>query len=369
MSFGLIKRFKEMKKTPESGVKKTFAQHVIIGHDLGAILKLVELRKEHSAENVRLISNKPLSQKTILEDYHNSVSMIRSQGAVEAIYKKFFNAKILPQSSGPVFYKDGKFHEFSGRAKPMELLKNEFFFSTKGYEYSVESFFEAADWENLDELLKTSQDMKIFESIVKSEPLDLVEKEEWLITFKDFSELAAEKLYISVAPHKFLNIISNKNDLDSSLIDFCSATESIAAMNVSFELSKDFAQASQTLFVPQSMTHEWGHFLVEFGEFKNTSKSATCNVLFLINEDEPQAEDLGGKIKLMKRVLERVFPEFEKNIKSETIRFDEDMFIEGVRDTALLEVMSKYPTLEFLGQSKLVDPELSGEQYLTRTLI
>ncbi len=363
MSFGLIKRFKDLKKNPEGGVKKTFAKHVIIGHDLGAIIKLIELRKENSAEQVRLISNKPLSQKSIYEDYQNTVSLIRSSAGVEAIYKKLFNAKILPQSNDPVFYKDGKFHDFNGRAKPMELLGNEMFFTTKGYEYFIESFFDSADWEKLDELLKTSQDMKIFESIEKSDPQDLVEKEEWSLTFKDFTELGAENLYISVAPHKFLKLITNKNDLDSSLIDFCSATESISAMNVSFELTKDFGLNSQTLFVPQSMTHEWGHFIVEFKD------SHLCNVLFLINEEEPQAEDLGAKIKLMKRVLERVFPDFEKSIKAETIRFDSDMFIQGVRDEALLEVIQKYPTLEFLGQSKLVDPDLSGEQYLTRTLI
>ncbi|HLW56963.1 MAG TPA: hypothetical protein VKY27_06230, partial [Bacteriovoracaceae bacterium] len=64
MSFGLIKRFKDLRKTPEDGVKKTFSRHVIIGHDLGAILKLVELRKDNPAEHVRLISNKPLSQKS-----------------------------------------------------------------------------------------------------------------------------------------------------------------------------------------------------------------------------------------------------------------------------------------------------------------
>ena len=369
MSFGLIKRFKDMKKIPDGGVKKTFAKHVIIGHDLGAILKLIELRKDNPAEHVRLISNKPLSQKSILEDYQKSVSLIRSPSAVEAIYKKFFNAQILPQTTEPVFYKDGKFHDFSGRAKPMELVRNELFFSSKGYDFQVESFFEASDWENLDELLKTSQDMKIFESIVKTDPADLVDKEEWSLTFKDFTELGTENLYVSFAPHKFLNLITNKNDLDSSLIDFCSATESLSAMNVSFELAKDFGHTSQTLFVPQSMTHEWGHFIIEFGEFKNTHKTATCNVLFLVNEEEPQAEDLGGKIKLMKRVLERVFTDFEKSIKSETIRFDEDMFIEGVKDQALRDVLAKYPTLQFLGQSKLVDPELSGEQYLTRTLI
>jgi len=362
MSFGLIKRFKDLRKTPEDGVKKTFSRHVIIGHDLGAILKLVELRKDNPAKHVRLISNKPLSQKSIWEDYQNSVSLIRSETGVEAIYKKFYNAKILPQTNTPVFYKDGKFHDFNGRAKSMELLKNEMFFTNKGYEYFVESFFSPEDWEGLDELLKTSHDMKIFESITKTEPSDLVEKEEWSLTFKDFTELGAENLYVSISPNKFLNLISNKNDLEAELIDFCSSTESIAALNVSFELSKDFGQPSQTLLLPQSMTHEWGHFIVEFHEKR-------CNVLFLIHDEEPQAEDLGSKIKLLKRVMERVFPEFEKSIKGETIRFDSEMFIQGVRNERLLEVIKKYPSLEFLGQSKLVDVSLSSEQYLTRTLI
>ena len=370
MSFGLIKRFKDLKKTPESGVKKTFSQHVIIGGDLGAILKLVELRKNHSAEQVRLISNKPLSRKNLEEEFRQSISLIRSLGSVEALYRKHFNAKLLPFKGESVFYKDGKFHDFNGRAKSMELQGNELFFTSKGYDYEIESFFQSEDWEKLDELIQSSQEMKIFESITKAgAPTDLVEKEEWILTFKDFSEISCENLYVSMAPHKFLNLIGNKNDLDASLIDFCSSTDSLAAMNVSFELSKDFSMASQTIFVPQSMTHEWGHFLVEFKDFVHSTKSATCNVLFLVKEEEPQAEDLGAKIKLMKRVLDRVFPDFEKSIKSEAIRFDDDMFIQGARIESLLEVMSKFPTLEFLGQSKLVEESLINEQYLTRTLL
>ena len=370
MSFGLIKRFKDLKKTPESGVKKTFSQHVIVGSGVGALLKLVELRKNHSAEQVRLISNKPLSRKNLEEEFRQSVSLIRSLTSVEGLYRKHYNAKLLPFKNDSVFYKDGKFHDFNGRAKSMELQGNELFFTHKGYEYEIESFFDAVDWENLDELIRTSQERKIFESITKLEaPTDLVDKEEWNLSFKDFSEIGCEFLHVEMAPHKFLNLISNKNDLDASLIDFCSSTESLSAMNVSFELNKDFGMASQTIFVPQSMTHEWGHFIVEFRDFQNTSKTATCNVMFLVNEEEPQAEDLGAKIKLMKRVLDRVFPDFEKSIKSEAIRFDDDMFINGAKNESLLEVVTRYPTLEFIGQSKLVEETMSDEKYLTRTLL
>lgn len=184
MSFGLLKHFKDLKKGGQETTQTSHVKHLILGHDLGAILKLVELKKKFPEDKIKLVSVRPINKQNLIETYDYNVNMLRSAEAVEGIYKKFFNAKIYPQKSDASFYKDGKFHDFGGRAKSMDILPGEEFFTSKGYKIDISSLFAAEDWENLDTILKECQDIRIFESIEKTEPSDLVDKAEWLLMFK-----------------------------------------------------------------------------------------------------------------------------------------------------------------------------------------
>lgn len=369
MAFGLLKHFKDIRRDNQSVTLIRHTKHVIVGHDLGAVMKLVELRKAFPDESVKIVSDRPLNRQILLENYQFGVSTLRSPEAVEAIYRKHFNARILPESRDPSFYKDGKFHEFGSRAKPMELLAGENFFANKGYRAEVASFFDAESWENLDAMINEALDFRIFESIEKTEPTDLVDKQEWTLSFKDFTKLTCENLYVSVSPKKFLNFLGNKDAMTAELIDVCSAATTKGAISVTWILGKDYGQSGQTLFIPQSMTHEWGHFIVEFEQFDHKTNQGLCHVLFLVHEEEPQSEDLAAKIKLMKRVLDRVFTDVEKNIKKEFIRFDEEMFVSDIKDQTAEQIAFDYPTLKFTGQSSPMTSAHAQEKFLARTLL
>lgn len=369
MSFGLLKHFKDLKKNSHETVKTAHAQHIILGHDLGAVLKLVEIKKSFPGESIKLVSIRPITRNSLVETYDYNVNLIRSAEAVEGIYKSYFNAKIQPQSGDPIFYKDGKFHDFGGRAKSMEVLEGENFFTTPGFKLDVSSLFSEEDWENLDTILKEHQEIRIFESIEKTKPEDLVDKAEWTLNFKDFSRLTCENLYLSISPKKFLSLLHKKDDLTPELIDLCSSVKSQAAISVSWILSKEYQTEERTLFIPQSMTHEWGHFIVEFEAFDHKSGTQTCHVLFLIHEEEPQTEDLGSKIKLMKRVLDRVFNDIEKHITKEYIFFDEEMFVSNIKEEALEQVGFDYPSLKLIGQVSPVPSQFNGIQFLSRVLL
>jgi hypothetical protein len=78
MSFGLLKHFKDQKKHSAEIKQIPHAKHVIIGHDLSAVLKLLELKKQHPDESVRMISNRPLDKKALQENYEYGVSQLRS---------------------------------------------------------------------------------------------------------------------------------------------------------------------------------------------------------------------------------------------------------------------------------------------------
>lgn len=369
MGFGLLKHFKDKKSDSAQTSTSKHYRHVIIGQDLGAVLKLVELRKNAPDESVRLISTRPLNRQLLLENYEYGVSSLRSSLAVENIFRKYHDAKMFPQKNEAQFYKDGKFHEFGGRAKSMELLPGEEFFSQKGYRIELASFFSPEDWENLDQILNEHSEIRIFESIEKTTPQDLVDKKEWELNFKDFSVISCENLYVSMSPKKFLNLFTNKDVLSAEFIDVCTAVEVQSAMSVTLKLNKEIYSEDRTLFIPQSMTHEWGHFIVEFDSYNHQKKEQLCHILFLIHEEEPQTEDLGSKIKLMKRVMERVFSDLEKHIVKEYIRFDEEMFISHVKDSALEQLSFDYPALRFLGQASAVTSELTQEKFLSRVLL
>lgn len=369
MSFGLLKHFKDSKSGTADKVSSKHYRHVIIGQDLGAVLKLVELRKSFPDESVRLITSRPFNRQNLVENYEFGVSHLRSPAAVESIYRKFHDAKILPLSKDSSFYKDGKFHDFGGRAKSMDLQAGEDFFINKGYKLELSSLFSVEDWENLDQILKDHSEIRMFESIEKTTPDELVDKKEWRLSFKDFSTLTAENLYVSLSPKKFLNFLQNKEQFTPELIDVCSSVKIQAAISVTWKLNKEVYPEEKTLFIPQSMTHEWGHFLVEFESYNFQKKEQLCHVLFLIHEEEPQSEDLAAKIKLMKRVLDRVFPDIEKHITKEYIRFDEEMFISDIKDSAIEQMGFDYPTLRFVGQMSPMTADLSQEKFLSRVLL
>lgn len=369
MSFGLLKHFKDSKSGTSDKVSSKHYRHIIIGQDLGAVLKLVELRKSFPDESVRLITSRPINRQNLVENYEFGVSHLRSASAVESIYRKFHDAKILPQQKEATFYKDGKFHDFGGRAKSMDLQAGEEFFTTKGYKLELASLFTPEDWENLDQTLKDHSEIRMFEAIEKMNPDELVDKKEWHLSFKDFSVLTSEFLYVSMSPKRFLNLLQNKQQLTPELIDVCSSVTVQAAISVTWKLNKEVYPEEKTLFIPQSMTHEWGHFLVEFDSYNYQNKEQLCHVLFLIHEEEPQSEDLAGKIKLMKRVLDRVFPDIEKHISKEYIRFDEEMFISDVKDSAIEQLGFDFPTLRFLGQAAPMSANHTQEKFLSRVLL
>lgn len=369
MAFGLLKHFKEAKKSTINLDRETHYKHIIIGHDLGAVLKLMELKKTHPDESIRLISSRMVTRLSLQENYEFGVSQLRSADAVQNIYKKFFNLKLDSQKEDAAFYKDGKFHDFGGRAKSMNMLTGEEFFVQKGYRIHLSGLFSQEDWENLDTILGEFLEIRHFDSIEKTTPEDLVQKAEWKLHFKDFATTTCECLYVSESPKKFLNYLNHKEQLTPELIDVCSSINIQSGISVTWILNKELYQSERTLFIPQSMTHEWGHFILEFEAFDYEKKQQVCHALFLIHEDEPQTEDLASKIKLMKRVIDRVFPHFDEVIMKEYIRFDHEMLISDIKDNLSQELTFDYPTLKFIGQTSAMISDFSKEKFMARTLL
>jgi hypothetical protein len=91
--------------------------------------------------------------------------------------------------------------------------------------------------------------------------------------------------------------------------------------------------------------------------------------MFILENEEIQTEDIAIKIKLMKRVMDRVFPKIEDSIKEEFIRLDSQMFVLPGSKSSLEQILFDYPHLKFIGQSSVLPDEWSEEKYFARSLL
>ena len=364
MSFG-IKSFKKNKQDLIAGDKRHIS-HVILGQDIAAVLKLVQLKAEHGPENLRLITPRFLTREVLADQYRCSPSTLRSNPHTLQVLEKFPHARSLRFESESLFYKDGSWHKFNSRAKPMELKSFEESFQPPRQEISLESLFSPEDWDQLDETLKAYQSVRVLEKLEKQVPTDLANVDEWWMLFHDLGEVTATHLYTSLSARELLKRSGQGQTLPTEMSAWLSSVEKKAAIAIRFECNKQLHEETQTLFVPQSMTHEWGHFIVDVHPFDAQTKSHPLTALILLHDEEPTSEIMADKIKLLKRVFERVFPRFQESILSEYIFVTEDFF-EVLSDAKLAEELTvAVPRLTVLGQYSTQNLE---HKFLSRALL
>ncbi|MCE3014016.1 MAG: hypothetical protein LW878_13225 [Proteobacteria bacterium] len=364
MSFG-IKSFKKNKQDLAAGEKRHIT-HVILGQDISAVLKLVSLKSQHAPENLRLITPRFLTREVLIDQFRCSPSTLRSNEHTLQVLEKYPFAKSLRYETESLFYKDGSWHKFNSRAKPMELKSFEETFRPARQELTLESLFSPEDWEQLDETLKTYQSVRVLEKLEKQVPTDLAQVDEWWMLFHDLGEVTATHLYTSLSARELLKRSGQGQSLPTEMSAWLSSVEKKAAIAIRFDCSKQLHEETQTLFIPQSMTHEWGHFIVDVHPYDAQTKSHPLMALILLHDEEPTSEIMADKIKLLKRVFERVFPRFQETIQSEYIFVSEDFF-EVINNEKLAEELNVgVPSLTLLGQ---YSTENLTHNFLSRALL
>src|SRR3989338_4148634 len=194
----------------------------------------------------------------------------------------------------------------------------------------------------MNDVLLGNNQAKMIEKIELASPTDLVEKTNFKITFADNNEFHSEHFYWSDSPKKFLSKLLSSNKLPDSIGAFASTYKEFAGIVVSFEMDKEIYPENCTMFLPQSVTHEEGHYI---GELQG--KSATF-VILLQDDQESSEEDLAKKIRHMKRVIERVLPDFSKVRYTERIRFESNFL---TQNTSTHKLNCQELPLEFFGKA------------------
>lgn len=361
-----IRALKKKSADAEDATKRVFVKHLVYGENYEAVLTFVKLNEAHPGE-VKLLTKNPFYSEEIWQQLNCTLNAIRSETVAQELLGLNPRLEVFKSEDEVRFYKDTKFQKFGGRAKPHEITQAEKFFTKPYYQFQMKALFEGIDLDNLDTILKEHELNKIIEKIEVREPSDLVEKVNFSLHSGENEIFDCENLYYCESPKNFFKSISNKNELDDVIGEYTASLSNHGAITVHFNCNKLIYDFKGTMLVPQSMTHEWGSFVIDFGAFDPVKSQQEIKVLSFLGEDDLQEEDLVKKIKLLKRVIERVFPEFSSAEYVQSIRYSSEYSIEGVRDE-YFEKLAGLP-VKFIGPGAPIHSEAGEEfKYLPRTL-
>lgn len=326
-----IRAFKKHSLEQSKELKTIYTPHLVLGENAWAVLSYLKLRKIHGADKVKFICANHYDKQSILNEWKCRVNKLRDEQTATILRDTTARLEVFPNEENVLFYKDSKLHDFGGRAKPLTLLEDEEFYSQKSFEFNLENLFNDEDWNNLDEML-SEQENKIVSKINITSPSDLVEKTNFILTTGESEEFHCEKLYYTHAPKSFYKLVSNKSELNDDVAAYCTGLQERAALSIHFSVDREVYPKKQTVMLPQSQTHEWGHFVLDFNAYDPTLKKQDFTSMMFIQLDEVNEEELAKKVRLLKRTIERTFPEFAKARITEHIHFDSEYLIKSSDD-------------------------------------
>ena len=342
MSFGEILK---LKKEQTEDNKTLYKKHIVVGDDFFTLALYKTLVDKHGKDNVSLLIEHEFSERDLLP---MGPSMIRGQKNIDAFKAAFPEIQLKETQLTSTFFKEQKFREFGGRAKPEKLLWSEEFFVEPRVELNLREAFPALfEGEFLTQVNECRLDM-VLTGVTTQEATDLVEPAYFSLHCANGMNLECEHLYWGRGPRKFLDLYSDKNSLSDDFIQFCEETHTPAALYVDLEFQKPLTERLETIFIPHSYTHEWGHFVGEFSEIEKGAGSQNASFVTYIDKDHTSEEDLSKKIRLLKRHLEKIFPEFSKISYSEYIKLSESSPCLKIDDPLFLKVRNEIKNLKMV---------------------
>jgi len=358
--FGL-RAFKKLKEESRKEEKRQYIPYIVCGDSVYAVLTYLKLRKEHGEEKVKLICQNPLDKQDVINHWKCSLHTVRSEVVSSALRDANARLEIIPGPQKVLFYKDAKFHEIDGRAKPHEFMEDEEYFKDSYFLMSPENLFETEEWNELDEILRRGQINKIIGQIEKTEPKDLVETTHFSLTTGEHEKFECEKLYWCESPKAFYKTLINRDQVSDAVTGYCAGLEERVGLTVHFEVEGQIHEEAGTVLLPQSATHEWGYFILDFDAFDPEKKKQIFRSMMFINLDEVNEEELAKKIRLMKRVIGRVFPEFDKVKYTEHYHYDESLLIKNLKDEEYFKDNKEEEFLKFVGNGAPLKNEHASE--------
>lgn len=292
--------FNHLKKIERVNRTRSYSRVVLVGLSWESLELVNFFSRKFGPRQVIMIDHKEWS-----EDHLFYPGPCVDRGEVSGqLLRRFIPDITLHQGQGPLFYKDRKFHSFGGRARPYHLLEGEAHYRQFPNFFDPKSFLDGNITGKLALAQKSFLNIAI-KKITLREPCDLIEPAHFTIALPDHRDIECQYLFYGRSPREFLGLVEDRKQLHKAFIKFSSCFEQSYSLVATFCLKGKAIPAPQTFLIPQSQTHDRGHFILEASESGQMLK-AHCRM------SEVGEEEVSKKLRLLKRTLRRLFPEFRK---------------------------------------------------------
>jgi len=317
--------------------------HLIVGSDINAVILLNDLINREGSEKVRILSETTIDLASI---FGSGPSLIRGEDNFEFLnnFARFkLENKVLETAQ---FYKDQKFRSFGGKANSISLQPGEEFFTYPAFKFCSQSVYQ----ENFKLNLERPEDYHLHYHIQKLEQRD-ADLGGWKVECSDGSQISCEHLYFSRPLWKLTELLSGKEKISEKIMEFCQKSRGQYGLMVQFKVNQNICSESHTFFIPQSLTYDWGHFIGSFNEYCKETNIQNFSFFCHLNEDETSAEMITRKIKLMKRVLKRVFENLNSASMEEKYLIIDQVPVQDFDDSVYESFQKELPQLFVVGMN------------------
>lgn len=308
-------------------------QNLVVGGDVFALTTYQTLCEKYGRENVLILNSRPITMDDLKVQ---GPSTLRGPANLSVFNHLYPELKAKPQGSDSYFYKDSRLFPFKGRAKPERLLWGEEFFSTPRIDYDPFVLFPYLNDENFFRDLNLKVDTIL--SISKN----------FEIATASGLTLQAQRLFFGEGPYLFSRLYTPKEKLSNEFLQFCEGLASPLSLKIKFEFDKKITTDLSTLFIPLSQTYEMGHFV---GEFKDRGEIQVANFICFLDPHHCSEEEVGKRIRFLKRNLEKIIPNFKKSSYKEYISLSQKTPSSSINDDMFEKISPTLSNLFFIGEN------------------
>ena len=344
MAFKDLHKLKKVIVVEKEFIKST---HLVVGKDIFALSLYKKLQEKYGIDQVRLLSADTILKSDLLPKGPSTLRGKNNQDLVRELYPQAIGESANEQA---LFYKDMTWKSFGGRSKSEALKYNEEFYCSGRFDIDASEIFK--ELKNADQFVeninKEAYQIRL-KSIHRS-------GDGFKVECLNGTEFECEKLYFGQSPYQYLQFYTEKQELSDKFIEFCECTKTPSALFVKFVFEKPITDIKETLFIPLSYTHEWGHFV---GEFNEQNSEQFIEFIHFLDEDHVSEEDISRTIRLLKKNLEKIFEKYSSIKHTEYIVLEQEIGCLNIDDTLFMKSLESpkndCKNLFFLGINAPVD--------------
>lgn len=331
-----FKDLHKLKKIQEIQKENVETDYLVLGHDLFAIAIFKKLVEKFGEEKVRLLSQEKFEIKDLSPKGPSGVRGLDNINCVKnLLHPGQYDEVALPAQ----FYKDMQWKVFGGRSKSEALKFHEEHFTEGRLDVHYSEVFSHLSEEGF---LAWLNDLAYS---VKVKSIHY-ENDKYKVECVNGTEFTTTHLVSGITPYEFLNLYKNKNELTDKFIEFCESTLSPSALFMKFDFKKPLTDLKETLFIPLSYTHEWGHYV---GEFRTKGDIQSVDFVHFIDKDHMTEEDVSRIIRGIKKNLEKIFQQPKNLPIKEYISIEDASGCLKIDDELYRNVGSHFSNLHFIG--------------------